>query len=69
MRGITLRVLRGDELVLRTWVSARGDAPLATNVELTPGSYRVTAVGGDLAGRAQLEIGRDPAPAVRIELR
>ena len=49
--------------------SPRGNAPLTADIRLTPGSYRVTAVAGGLAGSAQLEIGRDAASAVRIELR
>ena len=67
-KPIRLRVLQGGEFVQRAWAFVRKKAPVAT-VWLAPGKYRVTATAGDLRGSVTFNVGPDPAPPVRIELR
>ena len=67
--GASVRVHRGDALVLSTWIAARDGQPLIGEIWLAPGDYKLAATADKLAGSVSLTVGDHEGPPLRLELR
>lgn len=64
--GVSLRILRGGDVVANAWGNRAEGKPSAAEASLAPGDYTVVANCGELEGSAAFTVGEQESEPVRI---